>query len=240
MAVRAEAKDLPQPIGSLVTGLAALAAGNVATARTELIHAAERHDAPRAIVVIASLGAGICGALMGQPHAALEIEGAVAAAESAGIEWLARLGRAALALTGKSDSVREAAVVAAASRTIGDEWGAVLARLCHAWGALGDEQDAGVLDELVVGARSLGAPVLEAWTHSIVALAAVRAGEPEATTTHLLPRPSRGLLASPARASSPIWQCPRPRRIRLKRVSSAPKQLPCARNGPAGAGRRSL
>ena len=40
---------------------------------------------------------------MGQPHAALEIEGAVSAAESAGIEWLARLGRASLALTGTTE-----------------------------------------------------------------------------------------------------------------------------------------
>ncbi len=179
MRASAQARDLPQPTASLIAGLAALAGGNVATARTELIHAAERHEASRAVVVIASLGAGVAGALMGQPHAAFEIEGAVAAAETAGIEWLARLGRAALALTGVPDSVREAQVVAAAARTVGDTWGAVLARLCYVWGALGEQHDAKVLDELVVGARSLGAPVLEAWTRSVVALANVRAGEPE-------------------------------------------------------------
>ena len=69
MAASIQARALPQPIGSLVAGLAALAAGNVATARTELIHAAERRDASRAVVVMASLGAGVAGALMGQPHA---------------------------------------------------------------------------------------------------------------------------------------------------------------------------
>jgi DNA-binding SARP family transcriptional activator len=174
-----QAQRLPQPLGSLIAGLAALAAGNVASARTELIHAAERHDAPRAVVVIASLGAGVCGALMGQPNAALEIEGAVTGAEATGIEWLARLGRAALALTGRTDALREAEVVSAASRRVGDDWGAVLGRLCHALGALGNEQDAGILDELIVSARALGAPVLEAWTRSIVALDAVRAGEPD-------------------------------------------------------------
>jgi DNA-binding SARP family transcriptional activator len=173
------AKQLPQPIGSLIGGLAALAAGNVATARSELIHAAERRDASRATVVIASLGAGVCGALMGQPHAALEIEGAVAAAESAGIEWLARLGRASLALTGAADSVREANVIANASKATNDEWGAVLARLCHVWGELHEQQDAGALDELVVGARALDAPVLAAWARGLVALAGVRAGEPD-------------------------------------------------------------
>ncbi|HEY7023465.1 MAG TPA: BTAD domain-containing putative transcriptional regulator [Candidatus Limnocylindrales bacterium] len=175
-----KAQELPPPVGSLIAGLSALAAGNVATARTELIHAAERHGASRATVVIASLGAGVAGALMGQPHAALEIEGAVAAAEAAGIEWLARVGRASLAITGAAESVREANVVAVASKATHDEWGAVLAQLCRVWGELHEQQDAGLLDELVVGARALDAPVLEAWARSLSALAGVRAGEPDA------------------------------------------------------------
>jgi len=178
-AVRADAQGLLANTQSLVSGLAALVAGNVATARSELIHAAERHDASRPVVVAASLGAGIAGALMGQPHAALEIEGAVAAAENAGIPWLARLGRASLAFTGNSESVREAEVIATASRGIGDEWGAALASLCSAWGALLTKQDTSAMDKLIVALRQLDAPVLEAWARAIEALAAVRAGEPE-------------------------------------------------------------
>ena len=42
-----------------------------------------------------------------------------------------------------------------------------------------EQQDAGTLDELVVGARALDAPVLEAWARGLVALAGVRAGEPD-------------------------------------------------------------
>ena len=179
MAIRADAAALPAPVRSLVSGLAALVAGNVATARSELIHAAEGRDSSRPIVVTASLGAGIAGALMGQPHAALELEGAVAAAESAGIEWLARLGRASLALTANPNSVREAEVVAAASSAMGDEWGAALASLCAGWGALITQQDTSSMDQLVVALRALDAPVLEGWARGIGALAAVRAGEPD-------------------------------------------------------------
>ena len=70
-------------------------------------------------------------------------------------------------------------MVATASKATHDEWGAVLAQLCHVWGELHEQQDAGVLDELVVGARALDAPVLEAWARSLAALAGVRAGEPD-------------------------------------------------------------
>jgi len=178
MTVLDEAQSLPHSVGSLVAGVAALIAGNVASARSELVHAAERPDASRAVVVVASLGAGIAGALMGQPHAALEIEGAVAAAESAGIEWLARIGRASLALTGGPEAIREAEVVAAASASLGDEWGTFLASLIAAWGALMADRDPNTPNDMVVAVRALGAPALEAWTRSILALASVRAGEP--------------------------------------------------------------
>ena len=179
MAVRADVDELSAATRSLVSGLAALVAGNVATARSELIHAAERHDASRPTVVAASLGAGIAGALMGQPHAALEIEGAVAAAESAGVPWLARLGRASLAFTGNPESVREAEIVANASRAIGDAWGAALATLCAGWGALLTKHDVTSTDDLIVALRALDAPVLEAWARAIGSLATVRAGEPD-------------------------------------------------------------
>jgi DNA-binding SARP family transcriptional activator len=178
-AVSAAAQALPPPANWLVGGLAALIAGNVATARSELLHVAERADASRSIVVIASLGAGVAGALMGQRHAAIEIEGAVAAAESAGLEWLARVGRAALALTGAPESLREADVVANASAALGDDWGEALASLSAAWGSLHAGRDVPDHDQLMVRLRALDAPVLEAWIRGIVALAGVRAGEPD-------------------------------------------------------------
>ena len=119
---------------------------------------------------------------MGQPHAALEIEGAVAAAEAVGIEWLARLGRATLAVTGAPEAIREAEVVAAASATVGDDWGAVLAQLAAAWGALISQEEVCSLDTTVVAIRGLEAPVLETWTRSLLALAGVRGGEADGSS----------------------------------------------------------
>ena len=173
------ARKLPAPADALVAGIAALLAGNASTARRELLHAAQRPEASRQAQVVASLGAGVAGLLMGQRHATVEIKGAVAAAETIGLDWLARLGRASLALTGAPESLREAESVAVAGAAINDEWGEALARLCAGWGALCARRDIPAGDALVSQLRSLDAPVLEAWARAIVTLAAVRAGEPD-------------------------------------------------------------
>lgn len=179
LAVVGAAKSLPPPTDSLVAGMAALLAGQASTARRELLHAAQLPDASRQAQVVGSLGAGFAGLLMGQRHAAVEVEGAVAAAEAVGLDWLARVGRASLALTGAPESIREAEAVAVASAAIGDTWGEALARLCAGWGALVAQRDVPDGDALLSQLRSLDAPVLEACARGIVALAAVRAGEPD-------------------------------------------------------------
>lgn len=173
------AQQLPAPLDSLVFGLAELLRGNVATARRELLHAAQRPEATVPAQVVASLGAGVAGLLMGQRRATVEIDGAVAGAESLGLDWLARIGRAALAIAGAPEQLREADAVATASNGIGDGWGEAIARLCAGYGALLAHRDVAAGEELINQLRSLDAPVLEAWARGIVALAAVRAGEPD-------------------------------------------------------------
>jgi DNA-binding SARP family transcriptional activator len=186
LGVAREARQLPPATGAIVAGLAALLAGHVATARGELLHAAERSDAGRYAQMVAALGAGAAGLLMGQQHAAVEVEGAVAAAEAAGFDWLSRLGRSALALSGAPELVREAETVAAASQRLGAEWGEVLARICAAWGTLVEGSDVSGLDGLAAKIRGVDAPVLETWMHGIDALAAVRSGEPDSREAALL------------------------------------------------------
>jgi ATP/maltotriose-dependent transcriptional regulator MalT/DNA-binding SARP family transcriptional activator len=170
------AERLGTPEGDVVAGLAAIAAGHVARARRDLVHAAEAADTAPALAVVAALGAAIAGLLMGQRHADREVEGAVAAAEEAGIEWLARMGRASLALGGADDALREAEAVAAVSRRLGDRWGEALARMCGAWGAAAAERPIGHLDGLVELLRSLDAGTLEAWARGLAALVAARSG----------------------------------------------------------------
>ena len=181
-----DAEQLDTPDGEVAAGLAAIAAGHVARARRHLLHAAERTDSGRHLQVIAALGAGIAGLLMGQRHATIEVEGAVAAAEEAGIEWLARMGRASLALTGSEEALREADAVAIASRRFGDRWGEATAQLAGAWGAAVANRPMPDLDPLVALLRSLEAGTLECWARGLAALAAAQASEPEATDAAVL------------------------------------------------------
>ncbi|HET9853196.1 MAG TPA: BTAD domain-containing putative transcriptional regulator [Candidatus Limnocylindrales bacterium] len=180
LAVVAEAERLGTPEGEVVAGLAALAAGHVGRSRRDLLHAAERSEAGRLAQLVSALGAGVAGLLMGQRHAAVEIDGAVAAAEEAGIEWLARMGRALLAVGGSAEAVSEAEAVAEASRRLGDHWGQALAGLAAAWGATVAGRSHHDLDALVETARGLEAGTLEAWARGLEAVAAARDGDPEA------------------------------------------------------------
>ncbi len=192
------AEQLDSPEGEVVAGLASIAAGHVARARRELVHAAERPDAGRTLRVVAALGAGIAGVLMGQRQAALEVEGAVTAAEEAGLDWLARIGRAALGLTGSEEAVREAEAVADASRRLGDWWGEAIARLCAAWGSATAGHPTDDLDEVVARVRSLEAATLEGWTRGLAALAAAQAREPEARAAALAAEAAARSIGVPA------------------------------------------
>jgi DNA-binding SARP family transcriptional activator len=180
LAAAREAELLATTEGEVVAGLGALVGGHVARARRDLLHAAERADLGRNGQVVAALGAGVAGLLMGQRHATVEVEGAVAAAEEAGFEWIARLGRATLALSGSEEAVREAAAVAVASHRVGDPWGEAVARLVGAWGSAIAGRPIDGLEELFDLVRSLEAGTLSAWAAGLAAVAANRGGEADA------------------------------------------------------------
>lgn len=180
LAAARDAERLATADGEIVAGLAALVAGHVARARRDLLHAAERMDSGRNGQLVAALGAGVAGLLMGQRHATIEVEGAVAAGEEAGFEWLARLGRASLALSGSDEALREAEAVAVASHQLGDRWGEALARLLAGWGSAIAGRPIGELEGLIALLHSLEAGTLASWARGMAAMAAVRGGEPDA------------------------------------------------------------
>ncbi len=180
MAVAAEAERLGTPEGEVVAGLAALVAGQVSRARRDLQHASERSEAGRLAQLVSALAAGVAGLLMGQRHAAIEVEGAVAAAEDAGVEWLARMGRALLAVGGTDEAIHEAEAVAEASRRLDDRWGEGLASLAAAWGAAIGGRPFRELEGLATNLRSLESGTLEAWARGLEAIGAAREGHPEA------------------------------------------------------------
>ena len=198
LAAAREAERLATTEGEIVAGLAALVAGHVARARRDLLHAAERPDSGRNGQLVAALGAGVAGLLMGQRHAAVEVEGAVAAAEEAGFEWLARLGRASLALSGSDEAVREAEAVAAASNRVGDHWGEAVARLVSGWGSAIAGRQIGELDPLIALLRFLEAGTLGSWADGLAAIAAVRGGEPDARDAAVAAAATARSMAVPA------------------------------------------
>jgi len=180
MVLARAARDLPGASGRITEALAALLAGEVAYARGTLLPLAEDEYAGALPGAVAATGLAIADLLAGHPQAAIDVEAAVASAENLGLEWLARLGRASLALSGGEDAIREALAVAAACAAAGDRWGAALARLFGAWGGIVNGSEATDLDGLAIGFRGLGAPVLEAWTRGLAALQLARAHDPEA------------------------------------------------------------
>jgi DNA-binding SARP family transcriptional activator len=180
MVVARAARDLSDTSGYITEGLAALLAGEVAHARRTLLPLAEDEHAGALPGAVAATGAAIAELLSGHPHAAIDVEAAVAAAENLGLEWLARLGRASLALGGTDEAIREALAVASACTAAGDRWGAALARLFATWGGVLVESDAGDVDGLALEFRALGAPVLEAWARGLGALVLASAHEPDA------------------------------------------------------------
>jgi DNA-binding SARP family transcriptional activator len=198
MAVIADAEQLGTVEGEVVAGLAALAAGHVARARRDLLHATDRAEAGRHTQLVAALGAGVAGLLMGQRHASVEIEGAVSTAEEFGIEWLARIGRALLAVGGSDEAIREAAAVAAAARRLGDRWGEAVASLAAAWGATTASRPAGDLEALAGTLRALETGTLEAWAHALQAISAARNGDPEARAAAALAEATARTTGVPA------------------------------------------
>jgi DNA-binding SARP family transcriptional activator len=120
----------------------------------------------------------------------VETERAVATAEHLGLGWLARLGRAALAIAGAPAGAEyarsDARAVREAAGREDDRWGEGLAALAEGWAALPEPDEAlEPLESAAAHFRALGAGCLEAWARSLAAIAAVRANLPDARETAL-------------------------------------------------------
>jgi DNA-binding SARP family transcriptional activator len=202
LAVAREAEPLATMQGEIVAGLAALVGGHAARARRDLHHAAERADGERPAQLIAALGAGVAGLLMGQHHAIVEIEGAILAAEEFGLEWLARLGRATLALSGSDEAIRDAESVAGISQQLGDRWGEAVARLAAAWGSVISGRPTDGAETVSSLLRSLDAGSLEAWARGIAAIGATLGGDPDARQVATM---AESMARSAAVPAASLW-----------------------------------
>lgn len=188
------AAEIPGPLGRLSAGLANLLAGNLAAARSHLAAAAAALEASPELAAGARLGGAIAGLLAGDPgsdaaglDAQMQADAASEEADRLGLPWLARLARAALALSNRAEGRSEAAAARLACETQGDVWGASLAGLFEGFGALraGGGQAPG-LEQAAGGFAQLGATTLEAWCHSVRALILAKEGDTRAGEVGLL------------------------------------------------------
>ena len=104
----------------LTAGLAALASGDLREARGLLDDLAEDPEAEGLIACVAQLARGSVALMAGNDvDGIVDLNGAVGAAEGLGWEWLARVGRSLLALSGRPDHLHEAARLAEAASLAG-------------------------------------------------------------------------------------------------------------------------
>jgi DNA-binding SARP family transcriptional activator len=123
--------------------------------------------------------------MAGNARGTVEAEAAVASAERLGVPWLARVGRAALAIArtpiGSEYGRADAAAIRIAAAQDHDGWAEGLAALSEGWAALDDPDEAAPALEIAIARfRSLGAASLEAWGRSLLAGCLARAGAPNA------------------------------------------------------------
>jgi DNA-binding SARP family transcriptional activator len=172
------------PGESLASGIAELLAGRVVDARASLRLVQESPGVDGGLAAAAALGEGLAGWLAGDPRSLDELERGAVAAETAGLTWLARLGRAGVTMarmTPEGDGLDELRSLAKTARADGDHWGATLSALAAGLGGLAIGRAAvAPLEEAVEGAHSLGATTIEVWARALEALAAARLDRPEA------------------------------------------------------------
>ena len=175
------AAGLSGPTARLASGLSALVAGRASEAENALVAVAEAAEAGSLLSVGASLAAAVASLLRGSPVGNLDVELVSEEAERLGIPWLIRISRAALALTGRPETLSEAALVRLACQGEGDAWGSALAGLLEGLGALKAGQAASeVLGKAAAVFEGLGAASLESWCRGAQALMMARSAAPSA------------------------------------------------------------
>jgi len=181
LAAKQLASQLPEATGKLSVGVVCLLAGQMDQARRHLNAAAESRDATAALATAARLWAGVAALLSGDLQGVFDVEEAAERAEALGLGWVARLARAALVLTQRPGSAREAEGLRAACDRDGDRWGSALIGLMIGWAAIyAGENAVPPLEQATDNFRQLGAGVLEAWSRALVSLGLARNGAPEA------------------------------------------------------------
>lgn len=192
LAAARELERRDDPAAVVGRGILALAAGDVSASRRILGSAVEAAEAGPFATAAALLGVAVADRLAGEAWDPDAFDNAIEGAERLDVPWLARLGRALATQLGPDAAARsaDASLLAPGGETRladgEDRWGLALVRLAAAWSE--DDPDVALaLAEAAAGDfRRLGAAVPEAWTRGLAAMAAMRAGAPDAREAALL------------------------------------------------------
>lgn len=182
LAAAAAAQRLDPPHADLVEGCALALAGNKSAGRDALYRCIVGPRTP-SVTLPARLVIAVLDAFGDDVSTApAELDSVCLDAERAGLTWLARIARGtAVARGGGPDDVAVAENLAEDCAQRGDMWGAALIRgIISIAQSRNGWRDVGALDALAAQLRALGAGTLEAWCHSVAALAAALNEEPEA------------------------------------------------------------
>ncbi len=182
---------------ALAEGLAALARGDLNAAAAPLEAVLGLPGATNTIAAAARLALALAGALGGRAEPAA-LDEAAESAERSGVDWLARVARAAVALTSRPWGIAEASSARARADVDGDPWGAALAALLDGLGRLNVGADAvAVLADAAARFRTLDALVLEALALAARALGLARRGDPAALDSAITASHHARLARSP-------------------------------------------
>lgn len=167
----------PTPRETVAAGLTWLLAGNVNDAREALRAGAGMQGASESLVLGARLAEAVA-LLLHDPDAATGLDSVVSEADRCGNAWLALVGRAVLALTGRREGLGEAASVRAHFDGQDDIWGRALAGLLEGLGRVVAGEGPGTqLESAADDFRALGATTLEAWCLCARSLLLARSGD---------------------------------------------------------------
>lgn len=175
--------------GRLVRGVAALAAGHLGAAGLALAPLDAEPSATTATLAAGGLARAVIAALAAAPDQQRvpgsfdgALTRAVDGAEGEGLGWLARVGRAAMALTSGAAGIAEAGRLRRRCDADGDAWGAALAALAQGLGCLGTDAPARpALEDAIARFQRLDAPVLSALGEALRAADLARHDDPDAT-----------------------------------------------------------
>jgi DNA-binding SARP family transcriptional activator len=164
-----------EPAQLLISALALFLAGESDRARNALATLLEGGDERDLVTVVAGLVRGVARALAGDAEGAQDIESAIVGAEALSLEWLERIGRACLSLTGRGD---ETAIVAGPTADA-SPWIAAIMSAITGWTSTDPDQRTERLGVAATAFRRLGAPVLEAWLRSFQSLSMASLDDPD-------------------------------------------------------------